>query len=333
MINDWRKTYIAVLQQSGTQNPLVVAEYGDITNVVWQRVAQGKFRATKEGVFAEDTFCMAPNFPHGVVYGETNASFVRIDQNTLELTVEDNGGNPVDGFQNMQLFAFTGGSLPALSKDWTAGKFFSQALGAFYINASEKEQAEKILRVHRFAYINQAVQACVQTLADLVWQSYLVSKLDAGTDNRIVISDLRIMRTGTQLGITLESSATRFVEPKDMSELVALDVTALQNKNKIFWAMNGSEIRLRTNLPTYGQLRLYYPRVPMPVTKNSDYLDIPDGIMPYLAMVKLRALMAPVLGIAYNPRPEIESLVSQTVRAFQGQASAEKIKEKVLALV
>jgi len=96
-----RGYYIAILSASG-QNAPIGTEYGTIRGAEFGRSGVGKYTISKAGAFPSTTFCLKPGgFRHGALGGETKASLVRLDNDTLELTVEDNGGNPVDGFSPM----------------------------------------------------------------------------------------------------------------------------------------------------------------------------------------------------------------------------------------
>lgn len=156
----------------------------------------------------------------------------------------------------------------------------------------------------------------------------------APSENYVSLTGLTFMRIGQPIKLELESSSTNAIEPVSLEAYRDFRVNATQNRNKIVWVYSGDQILLKkgATLASYGTLTLRFPRVPLQVIADSDYLDLPDGAPVVLA---LELLKRELLRRFKNLEPNLEdlrSIVTDVYRTFQSSAATEEIDEKVKAL-
>lgn len=152
-----------------------------------------------------------------------------------------------------------------------------------------------------------------------------------GTDAVIDLSTLTpaIMRTGEQEKVTLESTVTTAVLPLSLDEFRTFRTS--RDANSIAFTLEGEQLRLKkgTGLTSYGALILHYPRVPIDVNMNDDYIDLPDGPAVSIAMELLKARYL----TKKKPDPNaLRELVSGLYNQFGAMAATEEIKKKVESL-
>lgn len=154
------------------------------------------------------------------------------------------------------------------------------------------------------------------------------------TGTYISLTGLSIMRVGGQIKMELESTATTAVEPLSLEAYRNFRTTAAQNRNKIVWVLSGDQLLLKkgTSLSSYGTLTLRYPRVPINLTADSDYIDLPDGAATAL-MVEL--LKRELLRRFKQLEPNLEDLallVKNMYNTFATLVQTEEIEQKTQAL-
>jgi hypothetical protein len=164
---------------------------------------------------------------------------------------------------------------------------------------------------------------------------YVLLASTTPTGNLISIADLPIMRTGNQLRLELESTATKDVLLKSSAELRSWRNDSPMNASQVVWALSGAEILLdkAADLSTYGTFTLRYPRVPMKALANTDKLDISDGAPVEIALIATKKRMGQMLGRqAEDFSNQLTGLITSLLRVSGAQVSGEIIKEKLIAL-
>jgi hypothetical protein len=163
-------------------------------------------------------------------------------------------------------------------------------------------------------------------------EAMVLPSLPTGDFVDLSILNPPMMRTGEQVKITLESSLTR-----DVAELTRAEVTMWQAANPmqlsaIGYCIEGSKAFLvrGSALTTYGTLLLHYPRVPIQVFDDTDYVDMPDGPVVNLGLIYLRRMMTPPVDVNRYSQ-EIQENVRALLGSFGGKLSTEEIAQKVKA--
>lgn len=152
--------------------------------------------------------------------------------------------------------------------------------------------------------------------------------------DEIDISTLNIFKSGAaQVTIILVSTATRDVYAVDMDELNDFRPTAEKNLTKIVFHVSNDKVRMKKGVSSYGTLLLYYPRIPIAVTADTEYVDLPDGAPMTLAIMLVKRIIAQRTGLKgfYNPA-DMQALVYDIYRQYDTIVSTEEIKDKVKAL-
>lgn len=141
-----------------------------------------------------------------------------------------------------------------------------------------------------------------------------------------------MMRTGEQVKVTLESTATKDVAELTRSELNVWQTTNPNQQSTIGYCLEGSKIFLvkGAGLTSYGTLSLHYPRVPIEVLDDTDYIDLPDGPAVNLALIYLRRMMTPPVD-ANRYSAEIQENVRALISSFGAKLSTEEITQRVKA--
>lgn len=156
------------------------------------------------------------------------------------------------------------------------------------------------------------------------------------TGNTIYIGDLKYMRSGQQIRLELESTATQFVKNVSSYEVRTFRASAGENVDRIVWALSGEEILLAkgSNIATYGTFTLRYPGTPINGTLDAQYIDLPDGAPMEIALLKARLLIAELGGPAAPPDADarMKVYIEMLYKTYAGEVSAETVVEKVKAL-
>jgi len=110
----------------------------------------------------------------------------------------------------------------------------------------------------------------------------------------ISLADIRTMRTGQQVRLRLESTATDYVEAVSPDALRIWRPSEDGNYNKIVYALVGNTLFLNKGdgMDSYGTLHLFYPRIPYMLTLSTSKVDIADGMPAQLVIMYLSRLIA-----------------------------------------
>lgn len=107
----------------------------------------------------------------------------------------------------------------------------------------------------------------------------------------VYIGDLPIMRTGGQYKFEMESTETNYLKEMGLPEMRTFRPSVY--KTTIGWCPNGDYILLAkgSSLSSYGTLVLRYPRIPMKVYDDTHGIDLPDGMVLNIGIMRLKQLM------------------------------------------
>lgn len=153
----------------------------------------------------------------------------------------------------------------------------------------------------------------------------------------IDISSLRMLRYSNQLGLRLESTATKYVIPLDPVAFQKFQPSAWSNKDKIGWMLQGNKllVKLGSSLASGGTLKLWYPRLPYVITTDSEYVDLLDGAMVQIGILVLKTRIQKRLNLPVQPETvqEMQDKIGLLYNSFSGNIKKEEIQSKVEALV
>ena len=155
------------------------------------------------------------------------------------------------------------------------------------------------------------------------------------SDTVVSIATLPVMRTGAQVRMTLESTATKDVRPVAFDKFLLWATSAPQNANAIAYCFSGDDLLLRRgdSLTTWATLTVRYPRIPISVVQDSDYVDLPDGVMIAIAKIMLQQILITEYGgKEENWTQKLGAVVGDALRGFGVKMESQEISEKVKAL-
>ena len=110
------------------------------------------------------------------------------------------------------------------------------------------------------------------------------------TSDSISLAGVDMMRTGEQINVDINSSTTSAIEAVSLEALRFFRNMSTQNRSRIVYSLVGDRVILDKGsaVSTYGTILLYYPRSPVLVAQDTDFLDLPDGGVVNMAMVVLK---------------------------------------------
>ena len=154
----------------------------------------------------------------------------------------------------------------------------------------------------------------------------------------IDISTVRMLRNGTQQRIRVFSSETTTINDVNDYDYNKFPTTAIYNENKIIWCLVGNSINLKkgSSLSTYGTITFRYPRLPIPVTADTDMVDLLDGSMVQLGIAILRNLISKrIPNVKPVSNEELSELVQSIYREFNGEVklTKEQAMSKIVGMV
>lgn len=235
---------------------------------------------------------------------------------------------------------------------------YSTAMGNFYIISNELSIAMntgfasldigKLIVFRSGTDVYVGFISAVQTTSTVRVTGYDMPLTDMGVDSCTVASTmlstdvislagLPIMRTGQQVRMILESSSlpNRVCTPVTVEELNMFRTSNRHNLNKIIFAYSGDELLLRWGdlITSLGIMIFRYPRIPTPVSSDTDYVDIPDSTPISIAILYLRKLLAQRLKVEIKPvESEMASLVQNLLQSYGVTSKLEEVRKKVEAL-
>jgi hypothetical protein len=170
-------------------------------------------------------------------------------------------------------------------------------------------------------------------VADCTINDFMLSTTIVGSSASI--SSLRIMRVGMNVKLEIDSTQSKYVEPLAMTDFLKWVGTADSNPGKIVWTLEGDNVRFKKSfdIPNVGTLTIKYPRVPIEVTQDSDYLDLPDGAAIELAMIRMKQIISRLLKIQIpDYSNEVMFIIKSLYQSYGREISFEVTKEKATAM-
>ncbi len=157
------------------------------------------------------------------------------------------------------------------------------------------------------------------------------------TGNVLSLAGLRIMRTGQQVKVELESTATKALEASTTQAVFNFDSSAASNLKKILWVISGEQLIFAkgNSLTSAGTFTFRYPRVPNIVTADTDPPDVVDGAAIEIALLHYKRVLAGRTGkesLVKDNSQEYTAHIASLYRTFGQEASADVLKEKIMAL-
>jgi hypothetical protein len=177
----------------------------------------------------------------------------------------------------------------ALSKSWTAQRLWAEAVRDLSL--------VNVVHGERFMLINRAQNAIASSIPTL-WSVYMTRATKTLSGDVVSLSSLNINQAAL-LKTELESSATKYIEAVSTLALKTFRPDAIQNRNKIVYAISGNQLFLAkgSNLNSYGTLTLRFVRMPDQVSADSDFIDIPDGAAMEMCLLKLKEILRERYGL------------------------------------
>jgi hypothetical protein len=152
----------------------------------------------------------------------------------------------------------------------------------------------------------------------------------------INISGIPIWRAA-DIKIFIKSSAVTKdnVEAVSLAKFNTWNATSNHNRNSIVFCLSGNKILVKGGygLANLGTLTLFYPRVPEQITSEAQYVDVPDGALIEILILKLREMVS----VRYNKTVDdnsekIRVLVRDLFAQYSVSVENETIEQKVKAL-
>jgi hypothetical protein len=222
--------------------------------------------------------------------------------------------------------------LGRLSRDWTAQRLWAEGVRDLGVRVGDE-----LLPFERFTLVNRTVNAVAQSFYPILANAYKTEVGISQSGDKISLAGIRFAMAGSETGLIVESTVSSAVVPLAREAFTVFRTSAFQNIKTIAFCYNGDYLYLKkgSGLATYGTLTLRYPRVPIPVTADTDLVDLPDSCME-IAILKLKTLL---MHRRPTPEPEgeIEQEMTEHVRNLYSQlgvqATLEEIKDKAVKVL
>jgi hypothetical protein len=156
------------------------------------------------------------------------------------------------------------------------------------------------------------------------------------SSDAVSISGIDMMRTGEQVNIDMQSTLTSSIEAVGLEALRFFRNMSAQNRNRIVYSLMGDRILLSNgiNLTGYGTLTIAYPRSPIPVQQDADYIDLLDGGIINLAMLLLKKHLSERF---YHEKrdymAEAQVILADIYKNHDAVLKAQIVQEKALVLM
>lgn len=162
---------------------------------------------------------------------------------------------------------------------------------------------------------------------------YAMMAATVPTTDTIEISTLRIKPSGGEGDLVIHSTATRSIYAVDMEEFMTFVTTAAQNSTKIVYHVTNSKIYIKKGVASYGTITLYYPRLPVLVVADTDFIDVPEGLPTVLVISLVKKIVADRMNVkgAFNPA-DMQALVYDFWKSFDSTITLNEVKDKMKAL-
>lgn len=232
----------------------------------------------------------------------------------------------------------------ALSKIYTAQRFYSDSLldvvGEFGVASDQV----KVLNLERFDLINRrAIDVVVGEFYSILAKDYFrpqeIEISQDGDPAMIDIEDLPMMKVGQSLKIELQSSVTGLARPVSFQQMQTFNPNSVMEQNRIIYHYAGNKLYLRsgvnlTGTDRFGDLTIWFPSIPDDVAADDDPIDVPDGPAMEVAIIRMKILLADRLG---SPKLEMYKedlpvLIQELFQNYGITATKEKVAQKTKAL-
>lgn len=223
-----------------------------------------------------------------------------------------------------------------LSRDWTAGDFWAEAVRDAGI------EIPPLFQFERFQLIQRAVEAVASQLYGLYGNDYMTDTEVTITSNEISLTTLRIMRGGQQMRISLSSvisSATVQFYPVSELEFNNFRSSSQNNKGLFRYTFAGETIKVQkhSDSAVYGTpVTLTYPRVPIKALTDAQKLDLPDGLPMEIASYTLRSRLLERYGTEKNKKDytqQVATLIQRVYDQFGVAIDLTETQQKAKVLV
>lgn len=186
------------------------------------------------------------------------------------------------------------------------------------------------------------VQGANLPATNIATVNYVMMAATTLSGDSLDISNLRMMRTGQELGFIVDCSETTLCEPITLEKYKTWDSSNPANLSKVVYCLVGNTLLLKkgTSVSSYGTLTIYFSGIQNLGTLDADMVDLPDGPAIELALIKLKQIRYEQynqLGISVKPLADTaaqsQELVSGLYRIFGKQEIAEDVvQDKIKAL-
>lgn len=155
------------------------------------------------------------------------------------------------------------------------------------------------------------------------------------TTDVVSLNNLRMMRMAGFEKIDLYSSATDDIVAMSFQDLKVFRPDAAQNIEKIAFSLVGDDLYLKKGklLTDYGILTFYYPRIPYLVSRDTDKIDLPDGIPIEILIMHLRyAVGRRLKKTVEDPTQKTRLLIEEFYKTLPVKSALETIDKKMEAI-
>lgn len=207
------------------------------------------------------------------------------------------------------------------------------------------KDTSQILTFEQIDLINGSVDAVLGQFYAVVVQDYrervevTIDEIEAGI-GVIDISPLKMMRSGNTMKMTVEVSeaSNGVAEPRSEEGYLAFKSGNSRDASLVIYTYTKNQLLLKRGKEVilWGDAAVIFPSIPEPIQKMNEFIDVPDGPLIELVILKLRYAILQRVHVPVDREKfagEMQQVLKNLLGVYQTNMNTEEQKEKVQALL
>jgi len=224
-------------------------------------------------------------------------------------------------------------SRKALSRRYDARMFFGEAIRDFGNDVPNTIVSEK------FELIERTMWSLVGALYGIMGADYMEREDVSAVDDEIDLSSVNIMRTGGagRIVLTVENASDGVADSLSREAFESFKRSSPTNRGRVVFCYSSNRLLLKdgVDVTSRGKMYLWFPSVPIIPEEDDDKIDLPDGPVIALGIIKLKRLIAPRINkmLGDDSKEEVMSGIRNVLGTYGVMLNEEEFKGKVEAIL
>lgn len=198
---------------------------------------------------------------------------------------------------------------------------------------------DSLIYADKLSIVNQAVDAVASQFYPLLQKYYRTEASPKVTEGRIDLSSYRVSRAGSETDFVLMTRINGKIvqgKPVTLEGLAGSRPDAFQNQYRLTYAYSNNQLFLQFggSFEDTGDIVMYFPRMPVQVTSETQDIDLPEGAPMEVAIKKAKYIVQERIGRPVRDGySQMKTLIRQMYDGLGVEISKEQFEEQIKALI